>query len=138
MGLYLCIFDENDQDIDGVEVGSYADFGMLRSYIVSKLEEGKAGARFPTFVTHSDCDGEWSPSDCDKLHDELGEIAKQLRALSAIDFRSDWQKTVARALGLAPKNAFESFIDVDGEPLIERLQSLVESARKRNLPILFQ
>ena len=36
-------------------------------YIVRELEDGKAGSLFPTLVMHSDCDGEWSPPDCDKL-----------------------------------------------------------------------
>jgi hypothetical protein len=51
---------------------------------------------------------------------------------------SDWQRAVAKSIGLVPQNAFESFIDVDGEFLIGRLQSLVDGARKRGLPILFQ
>jgi len=58
MGLYLCIFD-GEEDVNGVEIGSYADYNALRDYVVRELELGKAGTRFPTFVLHSDCDGEW-------------------------------------------------------------------------------
>jgi hypothetical protein len=137
MGLYLCVFD-GDEDVDGVEVGSYADFNALRDYITHELEGGKAGFRFPVLILHSDSDGEWTPSDCEKLRGELVEIATALKARPAIKFVSDWQEGVAKSIALVPQNAFESFIDVDGEFLIERLQSLVEGARKRGLPILFQ
>ena len=107
-------------------------------YIVRELELGNAGTRFPTFVVHSDCDGEWSVADCQKLLVELDAIAEALKARPAIAFFSDWQKTVAKSIGLKPQNAFESFIDVDGEFLLERLQSLVKDALARRLPILFQ
>jgi hypothetical protein len=45
---------------------------------------------------------------------------------------------VAKSIGLVPQNAFESFVDVDGEFLIERMRSLAEVALNRGLPILFQ
>ena|ERR1700733_3650694 len=137
MGLYLCIFD-GDEDVDGVEVGSYGDFNYLRDYIVRELEDGKAGSRFPVFILHSDCDGEWSSSDCEKLKHELKEIMTTLRQHPTIRFASEWQKPVADSVGLNPKNAFESFMDVDGEFLLERLHSLTENAVKRQQAILFQ
>lgn len=137
MGLYLCIFD-GDEDINGVEIGSYADYGAFVDYVIRELELGKAGARFPTFVLHSDCDGEWSVGDCQKLQVELTEITSALKARPSIGFSSDWQKVVAKSIGLKPLNAFESFIDVDGEFLLERLQNLVKDALARQLPILFQ
>ena len=137
MGLYLCIFD-GDEDVDGVEVGAYADYNALRDYVVRELEAGNAGARFPTFVLHSDCDGEWSVVECQRLHGELAEIVEALKERPAIDFASEWPKRVSKSIGLQPKNAFESFIDVDGEFLLERLQSLAQNAIERRLPILFQ
>jgi len=137
MGLYLCIFD-GEEDINGVEVGSYNDYGMLLDYVIRDLELGKAGTRFPTFILRSDSDGEWSVADCQKLQVELGEVAVDLKARPAIAFSSDWQKVVAKSIGLKPQNAFESFIDVDGEFLLERLQNLVKDALARQLPILFQ
>ncbi len=45
MGLYLCIF-EDEEDVDGVEVGPYSDFNALRDYIVRELETGNTGSRF--------------------------------------------------------------------------------------------
>jgi immunity protein 70 of polymorphic toxin system len=137
MGLYLCIFD-GDEDVDGVEVGAYADYNALRDYVVRELEAGRAGSRFPTFVLHSDCDGEWSVTECQRLQGELAEIAAALKQRPAVAFSSDWQKAVAKSVGLAPQNAFESFIDVDGEFLLERLQNLAKNALERQLPILFQ
>ena len=137
MGLYLCIFD-GDEDINGVEIGSYADFGAFRDYVSGELERGQKGANFPTLMLHSDCDGEWSVADCQKLQVELYEIAMAFKTRPPVDFSSDWQKVVAKSIGLKPQNAFESFIDVDGEFLVERLQSLVKDALTRRLPILFQ
>jgi len=137
MGLYLCIFD-GDEDVDGVEVGAYADYNALRDYVVRELEAERAGSRFPTFVLHSDCDGEWPVAECEKLRGELAEIAAALKQRPAIAFSSDWQRVVAKSIGLDPQNVFESFIDVDGEFLLERLQNLVKNALARQLPILFQ
>ena len=137
MGLYLCIFD-GDEDVDGVEVGAYADYNALRDCIVRELEAGEAGSRFPTFILHSDCDGEWTVAECQRLQGELTEIVTALKERPAIRFSSAWQETVAKSIGLDPQNAFESFIDVNGEFLLERLQSLVKNALARGLPILFQ
>jgi hypothetical protein len=53
-------------------------------------------------------------------------------------FVSDWQKYVAKSTGLLPQNAFESFIDVDGEFVLDRILHLVKVALDRKLPILFQ
>jgi hypothetical protein len=137
MGLYLCIF-EGDEDIDGVEVGSYADFNALRGNVVQQLEGGRAGSRFPTLTLHSDCEGEWSVADCQILQGELTKIAAALKELPVIGFTSDWQRVVAKSIGLKPQNAFESFIDVDGEFLLERLQCLAQKAVRHQLPIVFQ
>jgi immunity protein 70 of polymorphic toxin system len=137
MGLYLCIF-EGDEDIDGLEVGSYADYNALRDYVVRGLEEGKAGSRFPTFVMHSDSDGEWSVEECYQLRDELSAIVEAMKTRPPVEFFSEWQRDVAKSVGLVPQNAFECFIDVDGEYLLERLQDLVEKGITKQLPILFQ
>lgn len=137
MGLYLCIF-EGDDEIDGVEIGSYTDFNAFRDFIVSELETGDAGSRFHTIVLHSDCDGEWSAAECDELKRELAEIEAALKLLPPVNFTSDWQKNVAKSIGLKPKNAYESFIDVDGEFLIDRLIALADTATKCGSPILFQ
>jgi hypothetical protein len=57
MGLYLCVFD-GDEDLEGVEVGAYADYNAVSDFVVRELEAGRLSSWFPTFVLHSDCDGE--------------------------------------------------------------------------------
>ena len=137
MGLYLCVFD-GDDEIDGVEVGPYADFGGLRDYVVRELEGGHAGSRFPTFILHSDSDGEWSVDDAIKLLAEMEEIVRSTKARKPVPFVSEWQSKAAKNIGLTPKSAFESFVDVDGEFVLLRIHNLVRVAAERRLPILFQ
>jgi hypothetical protein len=137
VGLYLCIFDE-DEEVDGVEVGLYSDFNALRDCVARELEGGNRGARFPTLMLHSDCDGEWSVADCDKLVPELRDIIREMQTRPPVEFASDWQKHVARSVGLAPRSAFEAFIDVDGEFVLERMLHLALVALERGLPVLFQ
>lgn len=117
MSLYLCVFEGSDE-IEGVEVGPYANFNALRDAIASQLEGGTAGSRFPTLMLHSDCDGEWDLDACARLKTELSAIAAEA--------------------GLRHASAFGSFLDVDGQFLLERLQALVETALRRRQPILFQ
>jgi hypothetical protein len=137
MGLYLCVFD-GDDEIDGVEVGAYEDFNALRDYVVREPEGGHPGIKFPIFVLHSDCDGKWSVEDATKLLAELEEIGNYLKTRKPIPFTSEWQSAVARDIGLTPKNALECFVDVDGEFVLMRIQNLVRVALERQLPILFQ
>lgn len=137
MGLYLCIFDEDDE-LDGVEVGSYADFGFFRDTITQHLESGFQGNRYPTLILHPDCDGEWSVEESAKLEQELEAIKSACKALPPVAFHAEWQKQLAKSLGLCPQNLCESFIDVDGEPLIDRLLSLCRLSQSRGKPILFQ
>jgi hypothetical protein len=53
-------------------------------------------------------------------------------------FPPGWQAALAKTLKLEPRNALESFIDVDGTPLLLRLLDLVEMALSAGEPILFQ
>jgi hypothetical protein len=137
MGLYLCVFDA-DEEVDGVDVGGYADFDLLRSTIVNRLEEGKPGARYPTLILHSDCDGEWTVDQCVALEKELQSASVAFQERPPAEFGSDWQKQVAKSLGLDPQNLYESFIDVDGEPSLGRLLTLCQLAHERGQPILFR
>lgn len=137
MGLYLCVFN-GDEEVDGVEIGPYADFNELRDYVIRELELGRAGIKFPTFINHSDADGEWSIADCIKLRTELSEIISIMKTKPPVPFVSEWQKSVAKLNGQTPKNACESFIDVDGELVLERILYLINVALEHQLPILFQ
>jgi len=137
VGLYLTIFD-GDQEVEGVEIGSYDDFSFFRNAIVRWLEGGVAGSRFPTLIMHSDCDGEWSSPDAKILESELIEIAQAFKEMPPVEFNSKWQLEVARSFGIVPTSLFDCFFDVDGEPLLERLILLARLSQQRGLPILFQ
>ena len=137
MSLYLCIFDE-DEEIDGIDVGAYSDFGTLHDTIATVLEGGNAGTRFPVFMLRPGCDSEWRVSDCAKLESELEIITAELKQQPPRELFSEWQKNVAKRIGLHPRTLYDCFIDVDGEPLLERLFDLARLARHRGLPILFQ
>lgn len=138
MGLYLCVFDD-DIEVEGVEVGSYDDFGFFRQTVSDMLERGKRyGSRFPTLLMHADSDGEWTCEECKSLRWELETIATEFHRLPNIPFHSHWQNKVAESIGLKPTTLFDSFIDVDGEPLIERLIGLCDVAISRAQSILFQ
>lgn len=137
MSLYLCIFDE-DEELDGVSVGAYADFGNFRDTIANLLEEGKSGSRFPTLMLHSDCDGEWTVEECSRLAKEIEVIDNEMKELPPQEFLAEWQKKLAKSLRLDPRNLSDCFIDVDGDPLLERLLGLANLAQCHKLPILFQ
>jgi hypothetical protein len=137
MSLYLCVF-EGDEELDGVAVGAYSDFGNFRDTVTNDLEGNRRGSRFPTLMIHSDCDGEWTLHDCCKLKKEIETISAEMKQLPPREFLSEWQQKLAISHGLKPQNLSECFIDLDGEPLLERLLGLVNLAQKNNLPILFQ
>src|SRR5215218_2698821 len=112
MGLYLCIFD-GDEEIDGVEVGAYADFNALRDCVVREVEGGRAGSRFPTLILHSDSDGQWSPTEAVELEKELVIIGEEFRRRPPIPINADWQKQIAKTFGLRINNLYNSFFDAD-------------------------
>lgn len=136
MGLYLCVF-RDDEELEGVEVGSYDDFGVLRDQVRDRLEAGLGGCRFPILMSHSDCDGSWSPGEAVLLQAELAVVARELRRHPPLPL-SGWKVEVARTFGLAPRNLAECFFDVDGEPLFDRLIGLCQLSARERLPILFQ
>ena len=137
MGLYLCVF-KDEEELEGVEVGSYADYGYFIETVTDLLEDGIAGSKFPVLILHSDSDGSWSIEECRSLEKELETISKSFKFLLPREFNSEWQRQLSKSLGLTPQNLCESFIDVDGEPLIERMIHLCRVALKANEPILFQ
>jgi len=137
MSLYLCIFDE-DEELDGVDVGAYSDFGDFHDTVANVLEGRKAGSRFPVLMLRSGCDSEWNVVQCCKLESELETISAELKQQPPKEFFAEWQKNVAKKLGHRPATLYDCFIDVDGEPLLERLLGLVKLAQQRKLPILFQ
>jgi len=137
MSLYLCVF-AGAREVEGVEVGPYADFNGFRIAIVRELEGGVTGSRFPVLMAHSDCDGEWPVDACGRLRAEIAAIAAAMKDRAPREWVSEWQRDAALLAGVRPRNAFESFVDVDGRFLLERLAELVEAALEHQAPILFQ
>jgi hypothetical protein len=139
MGLYLCVFSagEDDEELDGVEVGSYDDFDRFRR-AVARLEPEGWGSRFPVLMLHEDSDGTWSPEEAVQLRRELIVIALELGKLPPQGFPEGWQADVARQLGLTPASLRDCFIDVDGEALLDRLIGLAGLAGREGLLIWFQ
>ena len=137
MGLYLAVFADDDE-VDGVEVGSYDDFSHFRNAVVEHLEQGVAGSRFPTLILHSDCDGEWTAEESATLESELLKISNAFRSLPPAAFNSAWKAEVAKSFALSIKTFYDCLFDVDGEPLLERLVELTRLSQDRGAPILFQ
>jgi hypothetical protein len=137
MGLYICVFD-GEIELEGVEVGSYSDYGWFIREVIEKLENNKQGSLFPVLVCHSDCDGEWSLDEIPKLRKELEVISVRFKEFPQIELFSEWQEQVAKSLGIHTTCLYECFFDVDGEPLLERLLGLCDVAKESQNPILFQ
>jgi len=137
VGLYLCVF-EDDEDLDGIDIGGYDDFHALRESIAKKLENGSWGSRFPVLMLHSDCKGEWSVDECRALDAELATIIAEGSKLPPTQLTERWQAGLAKLLGIQPQTMVDSFFDVDGEPLLQRMRDLCRLAIERKQPILFQ
>jgi hypothetical protein len=61
-----------------------------------------------------------------------------MQARPPVPFVSEWQRNVAQGFGLVPQSAFESFVDVNADFVLERIQQLVDVALERQSPISFQ
>ena len=138
MSLYLCVFSKDGEDLDGVDVGHYSDFSAFRHAVLEHLESGVLGARFPTLMLHSDSDGEWTPADAVKLAAELEAIKEAFVSLPPVVAASPWQKALMKQQGLVASNLHESFFDVDGEPLVDRLLALCRLSKDVGTSIVFQ
>ncbi len=140
MGLYLCVFadDATDEELEGVEVGGYDDFDLLRRAVTERLEPAGWGSRFPVLMSHPDSDGTWNPQETSRLEAELLTIAGEFARLPPVEFPPGWQQTVAKQLGLQPVSLLQCFIDVDGESLVDRLVGLCREAQRIRRDIWFQ
>jgi len=141
VSLYLCVFAsaDADEELEGVDVGAYDDFHSLRTLVATELENGEWGRRFPVLMNHPDTGPEWSPAEAPLLRDELATIRAELQALPPRSpVESSWQARVAKSTGLTATSLAECLIDVDGEPLLDRLIGLADLAGERGLPISFQ
>lgn len=131
MSLYLTIFD-GDEEITGWVFGHYSDFGYFRDVIAARLEAGD----FPTLMTHSDCDGEWTVEALPRLRQELQHIGERFRQMppeqpqGAFEHTADYRR--------AARSLYDCFHNVDGENVFEALIALCDEGIQRQRPILFQ
>src|SRR5262245_41904554 len=116
----------------------YEDWSVFIKAIVGHLEGGQRGSRFPLLTLHSDCDGEWSPSECVALEKAIDEIARGFGDLPAEPPADGWKADVTKLFGLRFRTLRDCFFDVDGESLIDRLRELAKLAQRINRPIMFQ
>ena len=125
MGLYLCVFDE-ENELEGVEVGSYADFNFFRDAVTATVEKGNAGSVSEVLNTHSDSDGEWTSEDARRLLAELAQIKETMLQYPPIEFNSEWKKEASRTFGITPKTLLECFLT----SMASHLSSAWNSLRK--------
>jgi hypothetical protein len=138
MGLYLCVFDEEGLEIDGIDVGSYADFNSFREKVAAVVENGKSGSECPILNTHLDSDGEWSPAEAAGLLLELERIYTGFANAPPVELDSDWKRSLVDADGLKVATLLDCFFDVDGVPLVARIFALAQLSVTTQQPILFQ
>jgi hypothetical protein len=140
MSLYLCVFAsaDSDDEVDGVDVGSYQDFHEFRHFVARHLGHGDSASRFPTLLDHPDSDTEWTPRQCVTLREELATILAELGNLPAAPYPvGSWQAAVATEFDLAPRSRAEWFLDIDGEPLVARIDHLAALAVELGRPLTF-
>ncbi len=136
MGLYLCVF-RDEEELDGVEVGSYDDFERFRD--VARSVDGRVFRRFGTLRTNVSPTTSWSPKAAARLATELTRLGEELRRMAPRPFPpGSWQAEVARERGLQPATHYDCFFDADGAPLVERLVGLCRVSVESRQPILFQ
>jgi hypothetical protein len=133
MGLYLCIFTEDQEnELGACEVGHYSDFGCFRDTIARHMRT----ADFPLLMAHSDCDGEWAVDELPALVRELETIAAKFRNLPPEEPKAAFEHTAEYRAGA--KSLYDCFHDVNGENLFEALTTLCRQGISSQRPISFQ
>lgn len=137
MGLYLCVFEDDITDVEvaGIEVGGYDDFHAFREAVGEQLEHGAWGSRFPVLMRHHDSEGAWGSGEAEALARELREIKAEMERLPRRPFGTGWQGSAATQI---PTNLAESWIDVDGSPLLDGMIALTAVSISQHRPIEFQ
>jgi len=137
MGLYLCAFIDNEE-MDGIEIGSYEYFGIFRDYVNILIENCEPGSVCPKLIMHSDCDGEWSTQECKDLLKELSVIRDVFKKTDPQDAPIEMKKDLFNHYKIKPNSLYDCFIDVDGKNMIERLAQLCLDVIAAETKILFQ
>lgn len=60
-------------------LGSYGWYHSFRLTVCNHLEGGEWGSKYPLLMNHSDCDGEYSPEESQKLLLELKDIKEKFK-----------------------------------------------------------
>lgn len=131
MSLYLTIFD-GDEEVTGWVFGHYSDFGYFRDVVAAKLRADD----YTTLMTHSDCDGEWTPDELPRLRQELQLIGERFRQLPAEQPQGAFEHTAEFRHGA--RSLYDCFHNVDGECVFEALIALCDEGIRHERPILFQ
>lgn len=116
MGLYLCVISSTGGELEGVEVGFYADFNFFRDSVTAAVERGLPGSICPTLINHSDSDGEWTVEDAKALRVELESIEQIMTKLPPTQQNTPWKLAVMKSVGIKPQSLNDCFFDIDGEP----------------------
>lgn len=138
MGLYLCIFDEYEEELCGLEVGWYDYFSRFRRQVAYLVDQDRFSSDMSILLRHVDCDGVWTPQECEKLLGELAEIREVFCTLPPSEEIYEQKAGVFQMYGIAPRNLNECFVDPDCECLVDRMISLCRRAVEENQPIVFQ
>jgi hypothetical protein len=131
MSLYLAVFDKDDHELSGFQVGTYHDYGRFIEIITEHIKKEEC----PLLINHHDSDGFWSTTECKDLLSELTLIREKLIHLPAQEINYDWAKDINYQIG---GNLHSSLQNVDGQPIIDALISLCELSIKNNAQVYFQ
>jgi hypothetical protein len=131
MSLYLAIFD-GTREVVGWVLGHYSDFGVFRDTVART-----AGAsKYPTLMSHSDSDGEWSVTELNALRIELNDLAREFRRHPPEDLVGGFEHSIEQRASAT--NLYECFHNVEGINIFEALIGLCTEGEQRCLPVLFQ
>lgn len=131
MSLYFTIFD-GDEEVTGWVFGHYSDFYYFRDVVTAKLRADE----YPTLMTHSDCDGEWTPQELPHLRREFQLIGERFKQLPAEKPQGAFEHTAEFRRGA--RTLYDCFHNIDGENVFEALIALCNEGIRRDRPILFQ
>jgi hypothetical protein len=79
----------------------------------------------------------WTAMEAGQLEVELLSVADELSRLPRIELQGS-SKAAAEEFSLVPQSLYECFLDVDGEPLVDRILDVVRASMLSDQPILFQ
>jgi len=131
MSLYLTIFD-GDDEVTGWVFGHYSDFEYFRDVIAAKLR----AEDYPVLMMHSDCDGEWTPTQLPQLRREPELIGERFKQLPAEQPQGANEHTPEFRRGA--QSLYDCFHNIDGERVFEALIALCDKGIRCDRPILFQ